>query len=81
MTNEERLELYPMDTAPVWDYYNGNVEGIDLFYRLDDHPEVVVSCMAYFNRDTLHWHVYYNNDMIHEELIGWLPRRRYVSPN
>lgn len=73
-------EINPMSTAPVWDYYNGNVDVIELFYKPEDYiddPDIVVSCLAYFNRITLHWHIYYNNSVIYDELVGWLPRRKY----
>jgi hypothetical protein len=72
--------INPMDNAPTWGYYNGNVDVIELFYRMESYP-AIISCIAYFNRTTMHWHLYYNNSVIREELVGWLPRREYVSIN
>lgn len=78
MSDEINLEILPMETAHVWAYYDGSVDVIELFYKLDYDPKLVASCIAYFNRITMHWHVYYNNSVIYKELVGWLPRRVYV---
>ena len=78
---EEVTTLNPMETAPYWDYYNGNVDVVELFFQLDEYPRPIVSVLAYFNTSSKTWHLYYNNSVIYEEPLGWLPRREYVSIN
>lgn len=74
----EVSQLNPMETAPVWDYYDGKVDVVCLFYK--DFIGNVYNVFGYFNRDVMAWLDHYSQEEIPEEsLIGWLPDYQYVS--
>jgi hypothetical protein len=74
----EVSHINPMETAPVWDYYNGNVETIMLFFKhwADDS---IINTVAYYNREYKTWVNYHSGEGIAAELVGWLPDYRYVG--
>ncbi len=71
-------EINPMETAPLWGYYDGDVETVILFI---EHPKdgSVVSRIGYFNRDCMAWVDYYSRYIIEENIVGWLPDLKYVK--
>ena len=75
----EVKDINPMETAPVWDYYNGGVEVICLFYLFDENPEEVMEVFGYYDRECNVWRCHYDNTEITEEIIGWLPDYKYVG--
>ena len=69
--------IHPMETAPVWDYYNGGVECVILFIEIWD--ATVATVTGFYDRDLKCWVDYYREEPITEEIIGWLPNFDYVG--
>ena len=74
----EVKEINPMETAPIWDYYNGDVEVICLFYKFG---EEIFNVFGFYDRDYGVWVNHHSGDEITEELVGWLPDYKYVGIN
>lgn len=75
----EVKDINPMETAPVWDYYDGNVDTIILFVKWGDFkPRTVI---AFYNRDIEKWCDSFTGSWIQGTLLGWLPDYKYVGIN
>ena len=73
-------QINPMETAPLWDYYDGYVEVVQLFYCWWGDEEVN-SLIGYYDRNDKVWRDHYSSlELCGMELLGWLPSRDYVSP-
>jgi len=72
-------QINPMDTAPTWGYYGGDVETTELFYRWWGETEIN-SVIGYYDRPDNVWRDHYTGlELCDVELLGWLPTRDYVS--
>lgn len=70
-TKEIKLsELNPMETAPLYDYYDGEVETVLIFI---DYNWRLVPILAFYDRLRGCWVDWYSEKAITEPLAGWLP--------
>ena len=75
----EVKEINPMETAPVWDYYDGGVEVVCLFYKWFDE---ICPVFGYFDRSIMAWRDHFTGEEIESDtLIGWLPDYKCVGTN